>query len=43
MTGLLIAAAAIGMFILSGYFLTKREKAVFLHNLQNGNANRVYD
>jgi len=37
MTGLIITVAAIGIFILSGYFLTKWEKAVFPGNQQNGN------
>jgi hypothetical protein len=37
MTGLIIAVAAVGVFLLSGYFLTKWEKAVFPQNQQNGN------
>ncbi|MFE1625764.1 hypothetical protein ACFLFF_03345 [Brevibacillus reuszeri] len=36
MTGMIITVAAIGIFVLSGYFLTKWEKAVFPGNQQNG-------
>ncbi len=36
MTGVIIAVAAVGVFLLSGYFLTKWEKAVFPNNQQNG-------
>lgn len=37
MSGLVITVVAIGIFVLSGYFLTKWEKAVFPNNQQNGN------
>ncbi|MBY0053501.1 hypothetical protein P4U99_09910 [Brevibacillus agri] len=38
MTGVIITVAAIGVFLLSGYFMTKWEKAVFPGNQQNGSA-----
>ena len=38
MTGAIITVAAIGVFLLSGYFMTKWEKAVFPGNQKNGSA-----
>lgn len=38
MTGIIIALASVGVFLLSGYFLTKWEKAVFPNNQQNEDA-----
>lgn len=39
MTGLIVTVIAVGIFVLSGMFLTKWEKAVFPGNQQNGTGN----
>lgn len=40
MTGVIIALGTIGAFLLSGYFLTKWEQAVFPKNQQNGDSDQ---